>query len=299
MRTRIAALAASAVALAGGAAAAQEFPAADAYVAFRCEGAPIADAVEDVAGLDPALDLVGDGDRPTALRAADDDFLYLRLRLDGDPLDGAALDAGGWGVAFDVDGDLDAYDALVWARGGSGAVELARNDTVATPDDLADPPDDPPATSLPFADRGRAIDADGAGFGGDPDRFLDLAVRWDELDAIGLGPLTPVSVWAATSESGEVLDGDVACHDGAGGAPTLGGTGSDEATPDPAGPGADGDGPRLEGGGGCAVGHGGGGGLAVVGLLALVARRRRERSPSREFLPRRVPLGKILPMLRR
>jgi MYXO-CTERM domain-containing protein len=142
------------------------------------------------------------------------------------------------------------------------------------------------------------VDAGPSLFGGGNDSFLDLAVPWSDLAGVGLTPTTVVTLWAASSTNPDRLDGDFACHDGAGGSaiPTLSGSGSAPITANPtgspppvggAGPGADGGGGNLIGGSGieggpgcnCALGDGasvpGSGLLLVAGALWAARRRRR------------------------
>ena len=67
---------------------AQSFPADDAWRAFPCGNAPMRDAVADHPGAPRERDLVGTAPAPAGLRAADADFLYLRMRLGDDPRQG-------------------------------------------------------------------------------------------------------------------------------------------------------------------------------------------------------------------
>jgi hypothetical protein len=103
-------------------------------------------------------------------------------------------------------------------------------------------------------------------------------VPWSTLQPLGLDRPTIVSVWAGSSTLPDRLDLDLACHDGAGGAPTLDGSTSDDTTGDPA---QDPDPPppvgdiELEGGGGCSAG-GSACPLLVLGALLAACRRRRD-----------------------
>src|SRR6185369_11776787 len=73
-------------------------------------------------------------------------------------------------------------------------------------------------------------------FGAGNDAFVDMAVPWSDLAPLGLAPTTSITVWAASSTNVDRLDGDFACHDGAGGTatPTLSQTASAPIVPDPA-----------------------------------------------------------------
>jgi hypothetical protein len=113
--------------------------------------------------------------------------------------------------------------------------------------------------------------------GGNPDFFLDIAVPWADLIALGLDRDTPIRVWAGSSSSESNLDGDLACHDRVTGDGQLDGVASNPTTGDPALDPSGNSGLRLEGGGGCAAG--GSLGLGVALALAWLHRKRRLRRP--------------------
>jgi hypothetical protein len=252
------------------------FPPEAAWVPLRCGGAPMSDRLGDEAGAIDERDLVGDAVAPAGLRARDATHLFLRLRLDEDPAPLGALRPFAWGMQFDTDDDRSDYEVMVMVdgvSGGGGTVALFRNTTTTMRNDPADPADPPAVETYPFAMNARVTAASGAGFGGSPDAWLDFAVPWSALATVGLVRTTPTYVWAATSSVATGLDADLACHDGATGAPVLDGTASDPTTGDPAedpGPGGPGGTGQLQGGGGCAAGGGGGrGGAGALVLLAL------------------------------
>ncbi len=306
-------------------AAAQVFPDDADWVPFFCGDLAMRDGVLDEPDAIDDRDLVGDEDAPTGLRAADDDFFYLRLRLEADPQDGAVLRPFSWGFAFDLDLDRTTYEVLVLADGVAGQVVLFDNTEVTIDDDPTDPADLPPVAVYEYADAGDSVEADSA-FGGDEDFFLDVAVPWADLEPLGLFPDSEIHVWAASSESADRLDGDFACHDGASGAPGGDDTASDLTVADPdidsdgdgfsdaeeveegsdpedpddtpegtggddGGDAGDGDGgvdePRLEGGAGCAAAGGEPGALCVLALLLLLAGARRASLSSQRRLSRR------------
>lgn len=277
------------------AARAQEFPADAAYVPLYCGDGPMYDGYQDESGALDERDIVGDDDAPAVLRAADDAYLYLRLRLDADPAPGGALRPFAWGMAIDLDGDTTTYELLMVVDGvgdAGGDVALYRNTTTTLANDPGDPADEPPVAIYDFATHGRSAPA-GSSYGDTPDRFLDFAVPWDDLVALGFDRDTPTYVWAASSSTATSLNGDFACHDGASGEPSLDEIASDGTVADPAVD-SDGDGftdaqeaaagtdpndpnafpaSRLEGGGGCNSGGGGPATAALALLLALAKQR--------------------------
>lgn len=252
------------------------FPPDSAYRPLRCGTAVMNDAYDDVTAAPDARDVVGDDDSPAGLRASDDTNLYLRMRLEEDPAPNGEVQAFSWGMELDLDDDLQDYELLILVEGiagMAGTVNVFTNTATTTANEPSDPADQPPAQMYPFADNARTIDA-GTDFGGNPDFFLDFAVPWSALVPLGLDRDTPIRVWVASSNLPNALDGDFACHDGRGGAPTLTGTASNPTTGDPNDPGAESGTGRLEGGGGCAVSGGGTSWLLAFALLGLVRRRR-------------------------
>lgn len=271
---------------------AQSFPPDSEWVALECGGQPMSDRFQDESGALSERDIVGDQDAPAGLRAADDDFLYLRLRVDADPVsDQGTLRPFAWGMEFDLDGDVTTYEILVLATGAGQNIKLASNETTTLPDDPNDPADEPAVANYAFADNGRSAPADDSSFGDTPDRFLDLAIPWADLEQLGVEPATGLSAWAATSSTQNSLNADFACHDGTTGEPSLSDTVSDPTTADPdedpggggTGGGGDGEGGggatgegELAGGGGCSVpGDGGASGLLLALLVGLRVSRRR------------------------
>ena len=261
------------------------WPANAAYTPLRCGGHAMTDAFADDPNDLLERDVVGDTAAPAGLRAADAQYLYLRLRLDRDPAPGGTIDPSSWGMEFDLDGDRTTYELLVLVDGTSGApgsVSVFTNTTITLPNDGSDPADLPPAATASLADAARTIAAPGSMNGGDADTFLDFAVPWSVLRPLGLDHDTPTYVWAASSTSSNSLNGDFACQDRGTGAVRLDATASDPTTGDPAndpngGGGAGGQ--HIEGGGGCAAAGGSPGAWLVLAVWALGRRRtRRARS---------------------
>lgn len=282
------------VALTSARAGAQEFPDDPAWEPLRCRGNVMTDVLGDEPDGVTERDLVGDGDDPAGFRAADDDYFYLRLRVDGDPMTGSELRPDAWGMAFDLDLDLQTYEVLVVADTESAQVLLYENTETLAAGDPTDPADLPEVAAYPFEDFFEVAPA-GSLFGDDPDWFVDLAVPWADLFELGLEPASLVRAWVASSSAADRLDADFACHDRAGGGPSVDDVMSDEAVADPdatgdggddAGDGGDADGGDLpgdreiEGGGGCSAAASAGFWSPLIALagLALLAGRRRRRS---------------------
>jgi hypothetical protein len=281
-------------------ASAQQFPVDEAYQAWPCDTGVMTDPFQDESGAIFERDLIGDVAAPTGLRAADPDFLYVRLRVDQDPAPGGNPRPFAWGLLVDSDADPTTYEAMLVADGGTGTVSVYRN-TTGIPGDARDPPDSEPASVASWSLRARSATASGSAYGGSADYFVDAAFSWPELQAVGIGPTTPVRVWAATAsnDAASGMTGDFACRNG--GAPTLGeawpgtaldpaqdsdGDGFSDATevqdgtdPSDAGshPPGPGDVPSLAGGGGCQHGSSGLPALAAAAAVGVLATWRRVR----------------------
>ena len=248
------------------------FPADSAYRPLRCGNMPMTDGLADTAGFLDDLDVVGDAAAPAGLRASDATNLYMRIRLEAGPGAGT-LSPRTWGMEFNLDLDTTNYEVLVLVDGIASppVVALFENTMTTLSNDPNDPADMPAVRSYPFSMNGRIVAASGSNFGGDGDVFLDFAVPWNELIALGLDHDTSTRAWVASSDSQNSLNGDFACHDPANGAVSLGNSVSDTTTGDPNEDTVGGTG-RLEGGGGCAVG--GNAGLLVLALFGLLRKRR-------------------------
>ena len=305
------------LAAAGQEARAQEFPADPDWEEFHCGADAMWDDAADEAGAVDERDLVGDELQPAGFHYADPDYAYLRLRLEEDPAEtNGDLRPFAWGFEFDTDDDASTYEVLVLASGIDQTVAVFSNDTITLDNDPSDPADDPPVAVYDWADVGRVVAA-GSDFGGDGDTYLDMAVLWEDLQAVGMTPITPVRTWAGSSSQPNTLDGDFACHDGTSGDPVLDETvsdeedvspdsdddgfsdaeemdaGSDPNDPDSVPDGVDPNGPtELEGGGGCSSTGGGGSASLLLTLVLLALMRSRPISPGsdrdevREFVAR-------------
>lgn len=269
------------VCAAAGAARAATFPADASFVPLRCGSDVMTDPLADDPAALAERDLVGDRNAPTGLRAADAQFLYLRIRVDQDPQPAGAVKPSAWGMAFDLDGNRATYELLITADGlvGPGSVSVFTNHTTTLANDPADLADSPAAATFTFASAARTVGA-GTTFGGNPDFFVDIAVPWATLVPLGLDRDTPVHVWVGSSSVASALDGDIACHDrGSAGKPVLDATASTQTTGDPTSAGSGGTGElRLEGGGGCRAAGSPGPGIAALALALIGVRRRRRRA---------------------
>jgi hypothetical protein len=278
-------------------ASAQAFPPENQWYALECGKAPMTDRVGDAAGFLDDKDIVGPND-VAGMHAADGQFLYLRLRLDKDAAPSGVFTTGAWGFEFDLDNVASSYEfsILVDHTGaGQGDVVLLRNTLNGMPNNPADPAEMMVATH-PVATHARTILAPST-YSNDPDFWLEFAMSWSELMPLTFNRNSRIRVWGGSSSIGTGLNGDLACHDGTTGAPTLDAIISDPTTPDPVVD-TDGDGftdaqevaagsdpndpnsvpiAMLAGGGGCSTS--GGDSLWLIGFL-LCVRRRTSRSRS-------------------
>lgn len=288
-----------AAALAGLTAQAQSFPGDSSWVPLRCATDVMTDAFRDESGALGERDLVGDTSAATGYRAADGQYLYLRIRVEQDPLPGGSPRPFAWGLLLDLDGNLQNYEVLLLMNGIGGTVGIYKNTVTTLSNDPTDPPDEPAVKTYALSSNARSLEATGSSYGGNTDYFLDIAIPWKDLEPVGLTPYTKVTAWAATSSSSTTLNGDFACFNDATGNPTLSGTASGPTVLDP-GVDSDGDGytdateyangtdPRnasshpsgtpdarlLAGGGGCAATSGMSAlALALVAWTLLVRRR--------------------------
>jgi hypothetical protein len=242
------------------------------------------DGYRDQAGAFSERDIVGVDAAPAGYRAFDANFLYLRMRLDQDPAPAATPRPFSWGFEFDLDGVPSTYELLIALNGTPAQIAVYRNTTTTLPNDPADPADLPALATFPFATHGRSVVAAGTMNGGDADYFLDLAIPWSALGAVGFTAATTLRVWTASSSNDNLLNGDFACHDGAGGgAPMLTVIPTRTIAIDPAvvpvipdlGTGADFavGGPRaFEGGPGCSLAAtGSSAGISILAALLLCA----------------------------
>jgi len=280
---------------------AQVFPVT--FTPLHCQRGFMVDAYRDQPGALDERDLVGTVAAPAGFHAVDAQFLYLRMRLDASPLQGQALRPFGWGFEISTDGNPANYEILISVDGSGGMINLLRNTGTTVANSPADPAEQSIAT-YPFAQNGRVVDAGPSLFGGGNDAFLDVAVPWSDLNALGLTPASLVTIWAGSSSLADRLDGDLACHDAggtAGSLPRLSDNPPAPVAPDPArgpgpvgGPGGNGTGDAgasgnqlggsgIEGGPGCDCAIGASPGwpgaawasaFIVMGAIVSAARRR-------------------------
>jgi hypothetical protein len=224
---------AAAAALCALAARAQSFPADKDWVPLRCGADVMMDPYRDESSALGERDLVGDLGAATGFRAADAEYLFLRIRVEQDPLPGGTPRPFAWGLLLDRDGDLSTYEVEILASGLDGTIQLSQNTVTTQPNDPTDPPDVPILRTYPMAKNARSLVAAGSSYGANADYFLDFAVPWADLGNVKLFPATPVTAWAATSSTTNTLNGDFACFDDGTGAPTLTGTNPGKTTLDP------------------------------------------------------------------
>src|SRR5689334_11038800 len=113
-----------AAALCGLTAGAQTFPGESSWVPLRCGTNVMTDAFRDESGATGERDLVGDTSAPTAYRAADGQYLFLRMRVEQDPMPGGSARPFAWGLLLDLDGNLQTYEALLLTNGIGGTVGI-------------------------------------------------------------------------------------------------------------------------------------------------------------------------------
>ena len=183
MRKSIAAIVLMLAPLFGTTARGQSFPAT--FAPLYCQRGYMVDGYRDQSGAIDDRDIVGTTDRPAGYRAVDGQFLYFRLRLDGSPVQGNGLTQFAWGFEVSTDGDPTNYEILIAVDGAAGTVSLYSNSVTTVPDSPADPADQLIVT-YPFAQNGRVVDAGASIFAGGNDTFLDMAVPWSDLAALGL-----------------------------------------------------------------------------------------------------------------
>jgi hypothetical protein len=222
-----------AAALFGLSAQAQSFPPESSWVPLRCGTEVMTDPFQDESGAQLERDLIGDANAATGFRAADWQYLFLRMRLDRDPIPGGNPRPFAWGLLLDTDTNLQNYELLLMANGIGGTVALYKNTTTTLPNDPTDPPDEQAVKTYLLSSHARSVVAASSSYGGDSDYFLDFAIPWQDLQAVGLTPSTPVTAWAATSSTSTALNGDFACFNDALGDPTLSGTDPGSTVLDP------------------------------------------------------------------
>jgi hypothetical protein len=228
-------------------AAAQSWPADDAWRTLYCAGVPSWDPVADEPGATNDRDIVGDADHPALYIASDADNLYFRMRVNDDPRDGNAFRPFGWGVELDTDDDRTTYELLAMVDGIANPDEvlLSRNTVQESLDDPSDPAEEEVA-SYPANTHARGLVAEGSfesAFESTPDYFVDWAIPHADLEAEGVVDDTALTLLMGTSSNAGAINADVACNDDSGEHQTSSSASTDGVQPDgtPA-PDADGDG---------------------------------------------------------
>lgn len=196
-------------------------PSDSAFVPLTCGTNLSWDPVGDPSGGANGRDVVGDAAFPAVLRADLGDRILFRMRMDSTPLLAPEnLASFGWGYLFDSDSTVDSYEKYFVAN-GVGNDEMQWWDNVqGTLDAPADPPETLLRQYMPATDYWAVTDADSA-FGSTPDYFLTIAVAQSDLETFGISFSCEAQIWAGSSNNGQTIDNDLACHDGNAGAATL------------------------------------------------------------------------------
>lgn len=186
------------------------------FVPLTCGADVATDPLGDTNGGATGRDVVGDLAAPAILRAGGPGVVYLRMRLDSTPQQSEGnLASFGWGYEFDSDSDVTSYEKVFIANGvGSDQMDWWDNTVQGSPDDPADPPEVLLETYAPSVDFW-AVTPAASNFGGDPDWFLTIAVQQSDLQTYGVSFACVTQIWAGSSNSGQRIDNDLACHDGA------------------------------------------------------------------------------------
>ncbi len=191
-------------------------PLDSAFVPLSCGAGPATDPAGDTnGGATGGRDVVGDLSFPAVLRATQGSTVYLRMRVDSSPEQAAGnLASFGWGYEFDTDGDVTSYEKVFIANGvGTDQMDWWDNTTQGTPDDPADTPEVLLETYAPAVDFWAVTPAD-SNFGGTPDFFFTIAIQQSDLQTYGISFACTAQIWAGSSNSGQRIDNDLACHDG-------------------------------------------------------------------------------------
>lgn len=193
------------VLLAPSRASAQTFPQTAQWIPLTQNGAPIGDPLGD---SQVARDIVGDATNPAVYVYSDGTYLYLRMRIDGTVLQAAPNNYKpfGWACAIDTDGVLTSYELIAGVDGiqNPDVVELLAN-TQQTPDS----PKDIAETllmSYSVTTHAREVAATSS-FGGDPDFFIDWAVKLSDMT--GVTATTPLRFACGTSNNARSLAADL------------------------------------------------------------------------------------------
>lgn len=213
-------------------ASAQTWPADMDWRILYCNGAPSSDPCMDQPGATNERDVVGDASSPALYFFADDSFFYFRMRVDASPGATGDFNQFGWAVELDSDTDRTTYELLAQVNGTREAVEIRRNTVQRAPDDPGDPSEEL-IMSFGTDTHARVVEAVApfaSSLCGSPDFFVDWAVDRSILAAEGITDATAFVLVMGTSSNGEAITADLACHDGATGAPTLTGVGTDPET---------------------------------------------------------------------
>ncbi len=196
----------------------------------------LGDPVSD--GSNNGRNIVGDNTRPAFYTASDSTHFFFRMRLDTDPSGPGGLASYGWGILIDADGDIRDYDYALMINGTGETIDYSRKTTktlAGDPSELADLLLNATPTSYTGATQNVAITplgAGAAGFSGNEDYFLDVAVPLsvfyganpDGGAYTNFSPSTVLRFWVGVSNSSRQIQVDLGGTGTAPGPGTLAGT---------------------------------------------------------------------------
>ncbi|MDP3156351.1 MAG: Ig-like domain-containing protein [Archangium sp.] len=196
----------------------------------------LGDPIND--GSNNGRNIVGDNARPAFYTASDSTHFFFRMRIDTDPAGPGGLSSYGWGILIDADGDIRDYDYALMLNGTGESVDYSRKTAktlAGDPTELADQLLNSVPTSYAGATQNVAISTIGvgaAGFSGNEDYFLDVAVPLSTFYGtnpdggayLNFSPSTIIRFWVGVSNSSRQIQVDLGGTGASPGPGTLAGT---------------------------------------------------------------------------